>query len=170
VAARRRYPAGRIVVNVQGDEPLIEPSLIRRVAANLAGHGDAAMATACHPIVSAREVSNSNIVKVALDHAGYALYFSRAPIPWARDAYASGIRRVPRALPVFRHLGIYAYRAGFLRAFTRLKPAAIERFEALEQLRALAHGYRIHCAIMHATPAPGVDTPADLRRVRRRYR
>jgi 3-deoxy-manno-octulosonate cytidylyltransferase (CMP-KDO synthetase) len=170
VAARRRYGRGRIVVNVQGDEPLIEPSLIRRVAANLAGHRDAAMATACHPIASAREVANPNIVKVALDQAGYALYFSRAPIPWARDAYAGGITQLPRALPVYRHLGIYAYRAAFLRAFTRLEPAAIERFEALEQLRALAHGYRIHCAITRAAPGPGVDTPADLRRVRRRYR
>jgi 3-deoxy-manno-octulosonate cytidylyltransferase (CMP-KDO synthetase) len=170
VAARRRYGRGWIVVNVQGDEPLIEPSLIRRVAANLAGHRDAAMATACHPIASAREVANPNIVKVALDQAGYALYFSRAPIPWARDAYARGITRLPRALPAYRHLGIYAYRAAFLRAFTRLEPAAIERFEALEQLRALAHGYRIHCAITRAAPGPGVDTPADLRRVRRRYR
>jgi 3-deoxy-manno-octulosonate cytidylyltransferase (CMP-KDO synthetase) len=170
VAARRRYPGGWVVVNVQGDEPLIAPALIRRVAANLAAHRDAAMATACHPIASAREVANPNVVKVALDHDGYALYFSRAPIPWARDAYADGIRQVPRALPVYRHLGIYAYRTAFLRAYTRLAPAAIERFEALEQLRALAHGYRIHCAITRSAPGPGVDTPADLKRVRRAYR
>lgn len=170
VAARRHYAGGRIIVNVQGDEPLIAPALIRRVAASLAAHRDAAMATACHPIRSAREAANPNVVKVALDHAGYALYFSRATIPWARDAYARGIRQVPRALPVYRHLGIYAYRAAFLRAFTRLRPAAIERFEALEQLRALAHGYRIHCAITRAAPGPGVDTPADLARARRAYR
>jgi 3-deoxy-manno-octulosonate cytidylyltransferase (CMP-KDO synthetase) len=169
VAAKHRYPAGHVVVNVQGDEPLIAPSLIRRVAANLAARKGAAMATACHPIASAREAANPNVVKVALDHAGYALYFSRAAIPWARDAYADGIRRLPRGLPVYRHLGIYAYRAAFLRAFTRLTPAAIEHFEALEQLRALAHGYRIHCAITRAAPGPGVDTPADLRRVRRSY-
>ena len=167
VALRRRYPAGRIVVNVQGDEPLIAPALIRRVAGDLARHRDAAMATACHPLADARELANPNVVKVALDGAGYALYFSRAPIPWARDAFARGLRRVPRGLPVYRHLGIYAYRAGFLRAFTRLAPAAIERFEALEQLRALAHGHRIHCFVTRAAPHPGVDTPADLRRILR---
>jgi 3-deoxy-manno-octulosonate cytidylyltransferase (CMP-KDO synthetase) len=170
VAARRRYPAKHIVVNVQGDEPLIEPSLIRRVAAGLARHRAAAMATACYPIRDARELDNPNIVKVALDRDGYALYFSRAPIPWARDAFARGISRIPPGLPVYRHLGIYAYRAAFLRAFTRLEPAAIERFEALEQLRALAHGYRIHCAVTRAAPPPGVDTPADLRRILRRFK
>jgi 3-deoxy-manno-octulosonate cytidylyltransferase (CMP-KDO synthetase) len=170
VAARRRYPGKHIVVNVQGDEPLIEPFLIRRVAAGLARHRLAAMATACYPIRDARELGNPNVVKVALDCDGYALYFSRAPIPWARDAFARGMSRIPSGLPVYRHLGIYAYRAAFLRAFTRLEPAAIERFEALEQLRALAHGYRIHCAVTRAAPAPGVDTPADLRRILRRFK
>jgi 3-deoxy-manno-octulosonate cytidylyltransferase (CMP-KDO synthetase) len=170
VAARRRYPGNRIVVNVQGDEPLIEPSLIRQLAANLARHRGAAVATACHPIRDARDIANPNVVKVALDREGYALYFSRAPIPYARDAFARGISRVPAGLPAYRHLGIYAYRTAFLRAFTRLKPAAIERFEALEQLRALAHGYRIHCAITRAVPHPGVDTPADLKRLLRRFK
>ncbi|MBI3041850.1 MAG: 3-deoxy-manno-octulosonate cytidylyltransferase [Betaproteobacteria bacterium] len=168
VAAKRRFSGARIVVNVQGDEPLIAPALIRRVAAGLARHRAAAMATACHPITDARELADPNAVKVALDRAGYALYFSRAPIPFARDAFARGISRVPPRLPAYRHLGIYAYRAGFLRVFTRLAPAAIERFEALEQLRALAHGYRIHCAIVRAAPPPGVDTPADLRRLLRK--
>ncbi|MGH8661829.1 MAG: 3-deoxy-manno-octulosonate cytidylyltransferase [Burkholderiales bacterium] len=170
VAARRRYPGSRIVVNVQGDEPFIEPSLIRRVASGLARHRGASMATACHPIRDARELRDPNVVKVVLDRDGYALYFSRAPIPWARDGFARGVSRVPPGLPVYRHLGIYAYRAAFLRAFTRLEPAAIERFEALEQLRALAHGHRIHCEITRAAPHPGVDTPADLRRVLRRLR
>ncbi|HKU69472.1 MAG TPA: 3-deoxy-manno-octulosonate cytidylyltransferase [Burkholderiales bacterium] len=165
VAAKRRYAGQRIVVNVQGDEPLIPPALIRSVASGLARHRDAAMATACHPISDARDLANPNIVKVALDRDGYALYFSRAAIPWARDAFARGVTRMPRALPAFRHLGIYAYRAAFLRAFTRLRPAAIERFEALEQLRALAYGYRIHCAVTPSAPHPGVDTPADLRRI-----
>ena len=170
VAAMRRYRGTHIVVNVQGDEPLIEPSLIRRVASDLAHHRAAAMATACHPIKDARELGNPNVVKVVLDQDGYALYFSRAPIPWARDGFARGVSRIPHGLPVYRHLGIYAYRAAFLRAFTRLKPAAVERFEALEQLRALAHGHRIHCEITRAAPHPGVDTPADLKRIVRRFR
>ena len=170
VAARRRYQGKHIVVNVQGDEPLIEPSLIRRIASDLARHRAAAMATACHPIRDARELRNPNVVKVALDRDGYALYFSRAPIPWARDGFARGISRLPPGLPVYRHLGIYAYRAAFLRTFARLEPAAIERFEALEQLRALAHGHRVHCAVTRAAPHPGVDTPADLRRIIRRFK
>ena len=170
VAAMRRYRGKDIVVNVQGDEPLIEPSLIRRVASGLSRHRGAAMATACHPIRDARELANPNVVKVVLDQDGYALYFSRAPVPWARDGFARGVFRIPHGLPVYRHLGIYAYRAAFLRAFTRLKPAAIEHFEALEQLRALAHGHRIHCEITRAAPHPGVDTPADLRRIVRRFR
>jgi len=165
VAARKRYPAGHIIVNVQGDEPLISPALIRQVATGLARHRDAAMATACHPIRGAHDMANPNVVKVAIDQAGYALYFSRAPIPWARDAFARGVTGVPAGVPAYRHIGLYAYRASFLRQFTRLKPAAIERAEALEQLRALACGFRIHCAVTRAAPHPGVDTPADLRRI-----
>lgn len=167
VAARRRLRPGTIIVNVQGDEPLIEPALIREVAATLARHRAAKMATACHPIRDARELANPNVVKVVLDRAGYALYFSRAPIPYARDAFARGIRKVPPRLPVYRHLGIYAYRAAFLKTFTRLEPVAIERAEALEQLRALAYGHRIAVTVTRRSPHPGVDTPADLRRARR---
>jgi len=167
VAARRRYPAHRVVVNVQGDEPLIEPALIRDVAASLTRHRAAQMATACHPIRTAAELANPNVVKVVLDRAGYALYFSRAVIPYARDAFAQGIKRIPQGLPAYRHLGIYAYRAAFLRTYTRLKPVAIERAEALEQLRALAHGHRIAVTVTRRAPHHGVDTPADLRRARR---
>ena len=170
VAARRRYPSAHIVVNVQGDEPLIEPALIRQVAGALARDRSAHMATACHPIRSARELVNPNVVKVVLGGDGCALYFSRAAVPYARDAFARRIGRIPMGLPAYRHLGIYAYRAGFLRTFTRLKPAALERFEALEQLRALAHGYRIAVCMARRAPHPGVDTPADLARVRREYR
>jgi 3-deoxy-manno-octulosonate cytidylyltransferase (CMP-KDO synthetase) len=106
-------------------------------------------------------------VKVVLDNNGLALYFSRAPIPWARDAFAQGVRALPPKLPALRHLGIYAYRCSFLKAYSKLKPVAMEQAEALEQLRALAHGYRISVAITASAPHPGVDTPADLQRLRR---
>jgi 3-deoxy-manno-octulosonate cytidylyltransferase (CMP-KDO synthetase) len=170
VAAKLRLGAQHIVVNVQGDEPLIAPALIRRVAENLAAHRKAAIATAACRIRDARDMANPNVVKVVLDNDGLALYFSRAPVPWARDAFAQGIRALPPKLPVLRHLGIYAYRCSFLRAYSRLRPVAIEQAEALEQLRALAHGYRISVAITAAAPHPGVDTPADLQRIRRMIR
>jgi 3-deoxy-manno-octulosonate cytidylyltransferase (CMP-KDO synthetase) len=158
-----------IIVNVQGDEPLLEPSLMRDVAEALATHADASIATACHPIEDAAEVFNPNVVKVVLDHAGYALYFSRATIPWARDAFADGARAVPPGLPLYRHYGLYAYRVAFLRQFPSLPVAPIERFEALEQLRALWHGHRIVVRVTRGTPAPGVDTQEDLDRVRELY-
>ena len=166
VAAQRHYAADSIVVNVQGDEPLIEPALIRGVAQQLAGHADAAIATACCRLDDAAEFANPNVVKVALDKNGYALYFSRAPIPYARDAFAQGIKAIPAELPVYRHVGIYAYRASFLADYARLAPAPLERFEALEQLRALWHGYRISVSISGAAPHAGVDTAADLARVK----
>jgi 3-deoxy-manno-octulosonate cytidylyltransferase (CMP-KDO synthetase) len=167
VVERRRYAGRQIVVNVQGDEPLIAPALIRAVADNLSAHPEAHIATAAHPLKEARDLRDPNVVKVVLDLGGYALYFSRAPIPYARDAFANDIQTIPRGLPVYRHLGIYAYRAAFLREFTRLKAPAIERFEALEQLRALAHGRRISVEITRTAPHPGIDTPADLERARR---
>ena len=166
IAAQRRYPAERIVVNVQGDEPLIEPELIRGVAQQLAAHPDAAIATACCPLTDAAQLVNPNIVKVVLDRNGYALYFSRAPIPFARDAFADGITRIPAGLPAYRHIGIYAYRAAFLAGYTQLAPAPIEQFEALEQLRALWHGHRISVAVTAAAPHAGVDTAEDLERVK----
>jgi 3-deoxy-manno-octulosonate cytidylyltransferase (CMP-KDO synthetase) len=155
-----------IVVNVQGDEPLLSPALIRAMARLLDARPDAAIATACHPIDDEAEAFNPNVVKVVLDHRNYALYFSRATIPWARDAYAGGRAPVPPGLPIYRHYGLYAYRAGFLRAYPTLAPAAVERFEALEQLRALWHGFRIVVEVTAGTPAPGIDTPEDLERVR----
>ncbi|MGZ8228068.1 MAG: 3-deoxy-manno-octulosonate cytidylyltransferase [Burkholderiales bacterium] len=164
VITRRRFDGHRIVVNVQGDEPLVAPALIRRVAESLSAHEHASIATACHPIATAADVVNPNVVKVVLDREGYALYFSRAPIPFARDAYAKGVKAVPKGLPVYRHLGIYAYRVSFLREFRRLKPAPIEQFEALEQLRALYAGYRVSVTITRSAPHAGVDTPADLAR------
>jgi 3-deoxy-manno-octulosonate cytidylyltransferase (CMP-KDO synthetase) len=155
-----------IVVNVQGDEPLLSPALIRAVADLLEAHPDAAIATACHPITEPAEAFNANVVKVVLDAKGHALYFSRATIPWARDAFAGNRDDLPQGLPLYRHYGLYAYRVGFLRAFPALAPAPIERFEALEQLRALWHGFRIVVEVTSGTPAPGVDTPEDLDRVR----
>ncbi len=155
-----------IVVNVQGDEPLLEPELIRSVADLLAARPDAAIATACHAIMDPAEAFNPNVVKVVLDARGDALYFSRATIPWARDAFAQTRDCLPPGLPLYRHYGLYAYRASFLRAYPTLAPAPVERFEALEQLRALWHGYRITVLVTRGTPAPGVDTPEDLERVR----
>ena len=165
-AALLALPDDAIVVNVQGDEPLLDPALMRRMAEVLAARPDAAIATACHPIDDAAEAFNPNVVKVVLDAAGYALYFSRATIPWARDAFAAARDALPAGLPLYRHYGLYAYRVSFLRAYPRLAPAPIERFEALEQLRALWHGYRIAVEVTHGTPAPGIDTPEDLARVR----
>jgi len=159
-------PDDAIVVNVQGDEPLISPLLIAEVAAELARRPDCAMATACHPLTEAAEMFNPNIVKVTLDKQGSALYFSRATIPWARDAFAQTREAIPPGLPIYRHIGLYAYRTAFLRTFPQLEPAPLEQFEALEQLRALWHGYRIAVRITASTAAPGVDTPADLALVR----
>ena len=157
-----------IVVNVQGDEPLIDPRLIGAVAAALASHGAASIATAVHPLDSAQAFFDPNVVKVVIDDDGFAQYFSRAPIPYARDAFAKSRDALPEGFPAYRHIGIYAYRVRFLREYASLAPTAVERFEALEQLRALAHGHRIAVAIWpHATEA-GVDTPDDLERVRAR--
>lgn len=165
VARRMDWADDMIVVNVQGDEPLIEPSLIREVAENLSSHPAASIATACHPIHDKASMLNPNIVKVVMDRDGYALYFSRAPIPYPRDAFATN-QDVPPNMPVHRHIGIYAYRVGFLKAYAGLAPAAIEQYEALEQLRALWHGYRISVAVTECAPATGVDTEADLVSVR----
>jgi 3-deoxy-manno-octulosonate cytidylyltransferase (CMP-KDO synthetase) len=155
-----------VVVNVQGDEPLIEPGLVRAVATLLADTEGAAIATACHPIRDATELFDPNAVKVVLDHAGLARYFSRAPVPWARDAFAKSRKVLPEEIPCYRHIGIYAYRAEFLRVFPKLAVSPLERFEALEQLRALWHGYAIVVAVRQDAPSPGVDTQEDLERVR----
>jgi len=172
VAERLGLADDEIVVNVQGDEPLVPPALIGEVAHTLARRTAASIATACHAIADPAEAFNPNVVKVVVDHAGNALYFSRAPIPFARDAWSAHLGGsapaiLPEGLPCYRHIGIYAYRAGFLRAYAKLAPAPIEQFEALEQLRALWHGHRIAVAVVAAAPPPGVDTPADLERVRR---
>ncbi|MFZ9373133.1 MAG: 3-deoxy-manno-octulosonate cytidylyltransferase [Burkholderiaceae bacterium] len=154
-----------IVVNVQGDEPLIEPALIADVAALLQRSPQAAMSTAAHPFAQASEFASPHAVKVVLDGTGHALYFSRAPIPWWRDGYAQGIGALPPDAPL-RHIGLYAYRVGFLRRFPALPPSPLEQLESLEQLRALWHGHRIAVHVTDHAPGPGVDTPEDLERVR----
>ena len=157
-----------MVVNVQGDEPLIDPELVRRVALVLAERSDCVMSTAAHPLTDVAEYLNPNVVKVVLDAAGRALYFSRAPIPWWRDGAVAGNQQMPQVpFPApLRHLGLYAYRAGFLRQFPNLPPAALEQTEALEQLRVLWHGHRIAVHVAPHGPGPGVDTAEDLARVR----
>lgn len=165
VATRLDWSDDTIVVNVQGDEPLIPPQLIGAVAAALAADTEAAIATACHPLESAEEFFNPNVVKLVMDARGRALYFSRAAIPWARDAFASDRSALPANLPAYRHIGLYAYRAGFLKRYSSLAPSPLEQWEALEQLRAMAHGYPIQVMVLDHAPPAGVDTAEDLERV-----
>lgn len=165
VVERMGWPDAAVVVNLQGDEPLMPPQLLRQVAGNLASHPDAAIATLCTPIAEAREFFDPNVVKLVSDAAGYALYFSRAPIPWARDAFSADRNQLPQGLSARRHLGLYAYRASFLRAYRQLPAAPLEGIEMLEQLRALWHGYRIHVADALTQPGPGVDVESDAQRV-----
>ena len=155
-----KLPSSALVVNVQGDEPLIPPELINQVAQTLADHTECAISTVAVPIHDAAEIQNPNVVKVVLNRDGEALYFSRAPIPFVRDLKSE------QKTAHLRHLGIYAYRADFLQAYSRLEPAPPEQAEALEQLRALWNGYRIAVHIAAQTPPAGVDTPEDLERVR----
>jgi 3-deoxy-manno-octulosonate cytidylyltransferase (CMP-KDO synthetase) len=169
VADRLQWDDGDIVVNVQGDEPLLEPSLIEAVADALQGDPDAAIATAAHRLTTAEEFFNTNVVKVVCDSRGHALYFSRAPIPWDRDRFADRRDALPADLPARRHIGVYAYRVSFLRRFGQLAASPLERCESLEQLRALWHGYSIQVVSVDHAPAPGVDTPEDLERVRRLF-
>ena len=166
VAHTLKWADDEIIVNVQGDEPLLDPQLIVDVVESLASHGSADIATACHAIHNMASMFNQNIVKVVLDRMGYAMYFSRAPIPYGRDAFQNMPTRLPPEMPVYRHIGLYAYRAAFLKTYQQLAPAAVEQFEALEQLRALWHGHKIAVAVTDLAPAAGVDTPEDLAKVR----
>lgn len=160
VAQLLKLPANTLVVNVQGDEPLIPAELINQVAQTLADNANCAISTVATPIVDLAEIENPNVVKVVLNRAQEALYFSRAPIPFVRD------QNTALKITHLRHLGIYAYRADFLEAYTRLEPAPPEQAEALEQLRALWNGYRIAVHIAPKAPPAGVDTPEDLERIR----
>ena len=166
VAEQLQLPADHIVVNVQGDEPLIPPTVIDQVALNLERHTEASVATLCEEIVTVKDLRNTNIVKVVCDAQGMALYFSRAPIPWPRDAFAEASDVLPATGKWYRHSGIYAYRTGFLHDYVRWEPAPGERLEQLEQLRALNQGVSIHVE-QAIEPVPGgVDTEEDLMLVR----
>ncbi|MEO7256023.1 MAG: 3-deoxy-manno-octulosonate cytidylyltransferase [Casimicrobium sp.] len=169
VAKSLNLPDDAVVVNVQGDEPLIPANVIDQVAAMLDAKPNAAMATLCHPIHDLADVINPNVVKCVINELGEALYFSRAPIPFARDAWRGAVDSIPDGLPMLRHIGLYAYRAGFLRCFPALSIPAIERHEALEQLRALAHGFRIAVAVVPDALPPGIDTPQDYERLKTAY-
>ena len=159
VATRLQLDDDAIVVNVQGDEPLIPAELITQVAQTLAQHPSADIATAALAIEDLAEINNPNVVKVAMSQSGQALYFSRAPIPFSRDPQKYQAK-------CFRHIGMYAYKAGFLKEFSKLAPAPIEEAESLEQLRAMWYGYTIQVLVTDAAPPPGVDTAEDLERVR----
>lgn len=164
VVAQCGWSPDTLVVNVQGDEPLIDPAIIRETARQLARSG-ADIATVAHPIADAGDFFNPNVVKVVCRADGDALYFSRAPMPYARDHFARTTGSLPAGMPALRHVGLYAYRASFLSAYAGLAPSPLEQLESLEQLRALWHGYRIRVALVDHAPAPGVDTPQDAARM-----
>lgn len=165
VARLRRWPERDIVVNVQGDEPLIPPALIEQVATLLEANSGADMATLAAPILSLQEFLDPNAVKVVTDAGGRALYFSRAPIPWTRDGAPAGISSQKSFAGARRHVGIYAYRVGSLIRLAALAPSPLEIAERLEQLRALQNGFEIRVADTEQRPGPDVNTPADLERV-----
>ena len=156
-----------VVVNLQGDEPLIDPALLAACAGRIGAQ--VPMATCAHPLQDVADVFNPNVVKVVLDKAGRALYFSRATIPWHRDAFAATRDALPAGYAPLRHIGLYAYSNAFLQAYPGLEPAPLEQVEALEQLRVLWHGYPIAVHVTDSAPEAGVDTPEDLARVRLHY-
>lgn len=169
VARLRGYTRQHIIVNLQGDEPFMPPALIRQVAENLQSHPQASAATLCERITSSAELFDPHLVKVVMDKQGYALYFSRAPIPWDRDAFTTLAPGKINALPVrsehYRHIGLYAYRAEFLQDYVQWPPCVIEQTESLEQLRLLWNGHKLHVAEAGENPGIGVDTTEDLVRV-----
>lgn len=165
VAAAKGWDSQAVVVNLQGDEPLIPAALVRQVAQDLASHSEASIATVATPFDDRDSLFDPHAVKVVLDQAGYALYFSRAPVPWHRDEFLHDTSELPSGVPFLRHVGLYAYRAGFLRRFVEWEPSVLELAESLEQLRALTRGERIHVSVVSDPPGHGVDTPDDVRRV-----
>ena len=165
VIEARGWAEETIVVNLQGDEPTMPPALIDQVASDLAKQPEIGMATLAHPITEGEVLFDPHVVKVVTDAAGFALYFSRAPIPWHRDEFLGKGATLPGSAPFLRHIGLYGYRAGFLKRYVGWAPSPLELAESLEQLRVLWHGERIHVAVAGETPGPGVDTSQDLTRV-----
>jgi 3-deoxy-manno-octulosonate cytidylyltransferase (CMP-KDO synthetase) len=166
VVAQMGLPNDMIVVNVQGDEPLMDPSLIDRIAQQLSQEAEAAIATCASPLTDVASLFNPNVVKVVCDHRSRALYFSRAPIPWDRERFDTEHRTLAADFPALHHIGLYSYRVEFLKRFPGLSAGVLERLEMLEQLRALEHGYAISVLKIAVHPGAGVDTPEDLLRVR----
>jgi len=156
-----------IVVNVQGDEPLLPENLISQLASDLSEQSDCVMSTLATPIQTARELHDPNVVKLVMDRSGKALYFSRATIPWDRDAFNLDNQCLPESSGYYRHIGLYAYRAGFIQHYNEMQPCAVEQTESLEQLRVLWNGHQIHVSLTMTPPGHGVDTQQDLARLNR---
>ncbi len=165
VVKKSGFADEQIVVNLQGDEPLVPASIIRQVAANLHARTQASMATLCEPIGVAADLFNPSIVKVVMDSQGYALYFSRAPVPWDRIAFSNHQQKLPLQHFYYRHIGLYAYRVDFLKEYVRWPACYLEEAESLEQLRVLWNGKKIHVAEATEASGPGVDTEEDVSRV-----
>lgn len=164
VIERRGWPEETVVVNLQGDEPTMPATLIDQVASDLVRRPEVGMATLAHPIGDTETLFDPHVVKVVTDAAGFALYFSRAPVPWHRDEFLGRRANLPGSVPFLRHIGLYAYRVGFLRRYVAWPPSPLELAESLEQLRVLWHGERIHVGVAREAPGPGVDTTEDLAR------
>ena len=165
VATKYGWSDDTIVVNLQGDEPGMPPSLLSQVAADMADHADAAVTTLSTPIIERDVLFDPHVVKVITDQDGYAVYFSRAPIPWHRDEFIQTRSQLPGGFPFFRHIGLYAYRVGLLHRYVDWPPSPLERAESLEQLRVLWHGERIHVSVAVEVPLHGVDTESDLKQI-----
>jgi 3-deoxy-manno-octulosonate cytidylyltransferase (CMP-KDO synthetase) len=165
VARIKGWDDDAVIVNLQGDEPLIPRSLVELTAAGLLDHPEAGMSSVCTRVQHDADAFDPNVVKVVLDRNGFAMYFSRAAIPWDRDAYRQGTGVMTAKMPVYRHIGMYGYRVSFLKNYTAMEPCPLEGVESLEQLRALWYGVRIHMSVIDQAPGHGVDTPADVARV-----
>ena len=165
VAFKMGWQDEAVIVNLQGDEPLIPRSLVELTASGLLNNPEAGMSSLCTLIDHAEDAFDPNVVKAVLDNQGFAMYFSRASIPWDRDAYANGSDEVTKIAPVYRHIGMYGYRVSFLKQYTEMQPTALEQAECLEQLRALCYGVKIHMSVIDEPPGHGVDTHDDVARV-----